>query len=306
MTLSAQLKRGEPTAGDSQLNLTGRVALVTGASEGLGAEIATHLARAGADLVICARSSARLAALRDALTAHNRSIRILAVTADVSVSADVAALFDILTSEFGTLDVVVNNAGILGPIGPTEAVSWDSWLATFSTNIFGAVNITRHALPMMKRRKAGKLIYIGGGGVSNPMPNLSAYAASKAAIARFAESIALECQVDNIDVNVVAPGVLKTQMMSALLAAGPELSGPDYHARMSKISEDGGVPLSLAAELCVFLASGMSNGITGKIISAKWDRWREWPDHLRELDASDVYTLRRITGRDRGMDWGDA
>lgn len=306
MSLSSHLKHAGSAASASQLSLAGRVALVTGASEGLGAEIASHLARAGANLLICARSSAQLAELRDTIAADNRSIRVLAVTADVSVPADVDTLFDILTSEFETIDIVVNDAGILGPIGPTEEVSWDSWQATFNTNMFGPVNITRHALPMMKRRKAGKLIFIGGGGVSSPMPNLTAYAASKAAIARFAESIALECRHDNIDVNVVAPGVLKTRMMTELLAAGPELAGPEYHARMNKISEDGGVPRSLAAELCVFLASDLSNGITGKIISAKWDRWREWPEHIRDLDASDVYTLRRITGRDRGLDWGDA
>ena len=65
------------------------------------------------------------------------------------------------------------------------------------------------------------------------------------------------------------------------------------------------MPLSLAAGLIVFLASRASDGITGKLISAQWDRWQEWPDHLDALNRSDVYTLRRITGRDRGFEWGD-
>lgn len=279
--------------------------MVTGASEGLGAEIARHFARAGASLLLCARTRQPLEALGQILSQDHPDIKLRVVVADVSVQADVDALFDVLLRDFGTLDAVVNNAGTLGPIGPTEDVSWEEWTATFATNLFGLASVTRHALPIFKAKRAGKLISIGGGGVSSPMPNLSAYAASKAAVARFVESIALECRGFGIDANIVAPGVLNTRMMSQLLAAGPELARPDYYARMKKLSEEGGVPLALAAELCVFLASHLSDGISGKIISAKWDRWRNWPDHLSELDASDVYTLRRITGRDRGFEWGD-
>ena len=74
---------------------------------------------------------------------------------------------------------------------------------------------------------------------------------------------------------------------------------------MKRIAEEGGTPLSLGAALCVFLGSPDSDGITGKLIAAQWDRWEDWPQHLDELNASDVYTLRRITGRDRDKKWGD-
>lgn len=306
MTLQVGSTEDGVARNDVRIDLTGRVALITGASEGLGAEIARHFARAGASLLICARSGARVEALCRSLAEQHRGLKLRALAADVSVPSEVDALFDVIARDFGTLDVVVNNAGSLGPIGPTEEVCWEEWVATFGTNLFGLANVTRHALPILKAKRSGKLINIGGGGVSSPMPNLSAYAASKAAVARFVETIAHECQGFNVDANVVAPGVLNTRMMTTLLAAGPERATPDYHEKMKRISEEGGVPLTMAAELCVFLASGLSDGITGKIISAKWDRWRNWPVHLEELDSSDVYTLRRITGRDRGMDWGDA
>ena len=98
---------------------------------------------------------------------------------------------------------------------------------------------------------------------------------------------------------------LVTQMMAQVLEAGPEKVGPQYFDRMKKIADEGGTPLGIAASLCVFLGSSASDGITGKLIAAQWDRWEDWPKHLDELNTSDVYTLRRITGRDRKKDWGD-
>jgi 3-oxoacyl-[acyl-carrier protein] reductase len=87
------------------------------------------------------------------------------------------------------------------------------------------------------------------------------------------------------------------------LAAGPDLIGSAFHARARQHKQDGGVPLSKGAELCVFLASRLSDGITGKLISAAWDPWKTLPEHLADLNATDVYTLRRIVPEDRGLAW---
>jgi NAD(P)-dependent dehydrogenase (short-subunit alcohol dehydrogenase family) len=285
--------------------LKGRVALITGASEGLGAEIAQRFSQEGAHVVFCARSQSRLDLVRTQIEKELPYGRVLAIRADVSDKNQVEMLFNEVIENFGTIDILVNNAGVYGPMGPTEDVNWDDWVETFNINLFGLVYVSRLALPVMKNRRSGKIINIGGGGAANPMPNITAYAASKAAAARFAESIALECQDFGVDVNTIAPGALNTKMMQQLLAAGPEKVGPEFYKRMKSIAEDGGAPLSIGADLCVFLASHESNGITGKIIAAQWDRWRDWPEHLKELSSSDVYTLRRVTGRDRGMAWGD-
>jgi 3-oxoacyl-[acyl-carrier protein] reductase len=137
------------------------------------------------------------------------------------------------------------------------------------------------------------------------MPRISAYAASKAAIVRFTETIALECSDLGIDVNSIAPGALNTRLLDDVLAAGAEKVGEQYYAAAVKQKEQGGVPLASATALAVFLASRASDGITGKLISAVWDNWPDWLDHLDALQDSDVYTLRRITGRDRGLTWGD-
>src|SRR5260221_4976182 len=160
-------------------------------------------------------------------------------------------------------------------------------------------------MPPFRAQRYDKIINISGGGAANPMPAITAYATSKAGIVRFTESLALECKNDGIDVNAIAPGALVTRMMGQLLEAGPEKVGKQFFDRMKKIADEGGTPLHVGAALCVFLGSPESDGITGKLIAAQWDRWGDWPQHLEELNASDVYTIRRITGRDRKKEWGD-
>ena len=145
---------------------------------------------------------------------------------------------------------------------------------------------------------------MSGGGATNPLPRLTAYAASKAAIVRFAESLALEVKNDGIDVTAVAPGALNTRMMDELLAAGPAAVGAAFFERMKRIADEGGTPLETGAALAVFLGSAASDGITGKLLSAVWDPWADLPAHRADLDRTDVYTLRRVTPADRDLEWG--
>jgi len=154
------------------------------------------------------------------------------------------------------------------------------------------------------QRGYGKIVQLSGGGATNPLPGLSAYAASKAAVVRFAETLAQELREHHVDVNSVAPGALNTRMLDEVLAAGPELVGQGFYERALEQQRTGGVPLERGAALAVWLASAASDGVTAKLLSAVWDPWSELPQHLDDL-ASDVYTLRRIVPGDRGLDWGD-
>jgi NAD(P)-dependent dehydrogenase (short-subunit alcohol dehydrogenase family) len=144
-----------------------------------------------------------------------------------------------------------------------------------------------------------------GGGATNPLPGISAYAASKAAIVRFAETLAEETREYRIDVNAIAPGALNTRMLDEALAAGPDKVGRGFYERALKQKERGGAPLDKGAQLAVFLGSAASDGITGKLISAVWDPWETLPEHLDDLQHTDIYTLRRIVPQDRGIGWGD-
>ena len=146
---------------------------------------------------------------------------------------------------------------------------------------------------------------MSGGGATNPLPNISAYAVSKAAIVRFAETLAEEVRGFGIDVNAIAPGALNTGMLQEVLVSGPDKAGKIFYEKALAQKKNGGEPLIKGADLALFLASSTSDGITGKLISAVWDKWENWPEYLDELNNSDAYTLRRIVGRDRGLDWGD-
>jgi NAD(P)-dependent dehydrogenase (short-subunit alcohol dehydrogenase family) len=288
------------------MKLNGRFALITGASQGLGAEIARHYVANGASVMLCARNA-------DKLTAQQKNLapllaadaRIVTVVADVGEPKDVDLIFEAVRKKFPRLDILVNNAGIYGPMGNIEDIVWDEWVDAIRINLLGLVYVSRAAMPIFRAQRYGKIVNISGGGAANPMPAITAYAASKAGVVRFTESLALECKDDHIDVNAIAPGALVTRMMDQLLEAGPDKVGRAFFDRMKKIAEEGGTPLDVGAALCVFLGSAESDGITGKLIAAQWDRWEDWPMHLDELNASDVYTLRRITGRDRNMKWGD-
>jgi len=286
--------------------LNGKVAIVTGANQGLGLEISRKYVNAGASLVMSARNGDLLKRAQKELARGLVPGQVIEVIpTDVSDIQSVEQLLKTTLQRFGRIDILVNNAGIYGAMGPIEEVDWTQWIKAIEINLFGSILMCRAVLPAMKEQHKGKIIQLSGGGATNPMPNISAYAVSKAAIVRFAETLAEEVREFNIDVNAIAPGALNSRMLDEVLAAGQEKVGQAFFDKSIKQKESGGAGFDKGAELAVFLASDASNGITGKLISAVWDDWEHWPEHLDELRTSDVYTLRRIVGRDRGLSWGD-
>lgn len=286
--------------------LSGRKAIITGANQGLGLEIARKYVEAGADVMLCARNSDMLEEARTELTQSAQLGQIIATqAADVSVEADVTEVMSQTLKKIGGCHILVNNAGVYGPKGEIESADWSEWVKTIEINVHGSVLMSRAVLPHFKTQRYGKVIQLSGGGATNPLPRLSAYAVSKAAIVRYAETLAEEVRGTGIDVNSIAPGALNTRMLDEILQAGPQAVGEAFFQRSVQQKDKGGEPLSKGADLAVFLGSPASDGITGKLISAVWDNWMHWPEHLTELSGSDVYTLRRITGRDRGFSWGD-
>ncbi len=284
--------------------LQGRCAVVTGASQGLGVAIAESYVVEGASVVLCARSGKLLADVGDRLRASAvQDQRIETCVADVSKTDDVDRVMRAAFDRFGRIDILVNNAGVYGPMGRLDEIDWQEWVDAAQINIFGTVYPCRAVLPTMRRQGHGKIINLSGGGATSPLPRITAYAASKAAIVRFTESLALEVKDAGIEVNAVAPGALATRLLDQAIAAGPEKVGGGFYERMIEIRDKGGTPLQRGAELCVFLASSASDGITGRLLSAVWDPWSSLQEHAAELESSDVYTLRRIVPEDRGRRW---
>ncbi|MBI3880736.1 MAG: SDR family oxidoreductase [Verrucomicrobia bacterium] len=285
------------------MKLTGRNTIVTGGSQGLGRAIVEAFLRAGANVAFCARSAGdveqALAELRPRLAAGQR---LTGLSADVAKADDVEKLFA-AADAFGDLHALVNNAGIYGPIGPSDEIDFEKWKHAFEVNIFGAMLCARAAMRRMKPRNYGKLISISGGGAA-PIPNCTAYATTKFGIMRLTEALAEELRPFHIDANSVAPGPLNTRLIRDVLAAGPDKAGADFYAKNVKWSEGAAAPLELGANLAVYLASAASDGITGKLIAAQWDPWEKFQEHQADL-AGDLYTFRRIVPKDRGQTWGD-
>ena len=286
------------------MDLTDRSAIITGANQGLGKAIATQFVRAGAAVLLTARDEGLLRRVRDELAPQARPGRRVEIRrADVSDPDDCAATVGAASELLPDLCILVNNAGVQGAKGPTESVDWREWIRTIEINLFGTVLMCRQVVPVLRRRGYGKIINLSGGGATAPMPFLSAYAASKAAVVRFTETLAEELKGARIDVNAVAPGALNTRMLAEVLEAGPEKVGQAAYEKALKQQKEGGAPPEKAAALAAFLASSATDGITGRLISAVWDDWQNLPSHREHLAGGDVYALRRILPEDRGLKW---
>ena len=286
------------------MKLAGRGIIITGSSQGLGREIARQAIIEGASVVLSARNRELLEQTRQELSGIARDGQhVFAAEADVSRPDEVGRLFQFAVERLPSLTGLVNNAGVYGPKGAVGNVDWDEWRTAVEVNLFGTVLPCSIGVPLFRKSGYGKIVNLSGGGATAPLPFLSAYAASKAAVVRFTETLAEETRDAGIDVNALAPGALNTKMLDEILAAGPEKVGAKYYEKAVKQKREGGASLDRAAALCMFLLSAESDGITGRLISAVWDRWEELPGRKSALSATDVYTLRRIVARDRGLDW---
>jgi len=275
------------------VKLQGKVAIVTGGGRGIGEAIALAFAREGASLAIASRTQAELDQV--AVKIHSSSGQAQAIRTDVSKRDDVLRLVEATLTAYGQVDMLVNAAGVYGPIGPMWDVDIDEWIRAIQINLFGTFLCCHAVLPHMIARQRGKIINFSGGGATSPLPRFTAYGVSKAAIVRLTETLAEEVREFNIQVNAIAPGAVDTRLQDQVLAAGEQAG--DLLARIQKLREtgEGGVPRELPAELVVFLASDDSDGLTGKLIAAPYDGWQSWDaDRITELMSASWFTLRRM------------
>lgn len=276
---------------------------------GLGREIARHYVRAGADVFLTARGEGALVTTIEQLSIDTRPSQVVSgAVADVSSPDDCGTVVERAVAELPASQrlVLINNAGVYGPKGPIESVDWGDWVEAVEINLFGTVLMSRAMIPHMREGGGGKIVNLSGGGATAPLPLISAYAASKAAVVRMTETMALELRASRIDVNAIAPGALNTRLLDEVIGAGPEQVGDDFHERALKQRESGGTPPERGAELAVFLGSAASDGLTGLLLSAVWDDWRSLPKNLPALAGTDVYTLRRIVPEDRDLELSES
>jgi 3-oxoacyl-[acyl-carrier protein] reductase len=278
---------------EQNLRLRDRVAIVTGGARGIGKHIAGLFAEEGASVVIVSRTDKEVKkTVSEIKKAGGQAIGIVG---DVSNAKDVKRMVDKTIASFGTIDILVNNAGVQKPIGRFIDVDMDEWKENVEINLFGTAMCCKAVLPVMLEKKQGKIINFSGGGSTDARAHFTAYGVAKTAIVRFTETLAEELKDLNIQVNAIAPGAVNTYMLQEVLAAG-EAAGEKEIEEAETRAEKGGTPPELAAELAFFLASDLSDGLTGRLISALWDDWDKFDeDIINQIMNSDICTLRRIS-----------
>jgi 3-oxoacyl-[acyl-carrier protein] reductase len=270
-------------------SLAGRLVLLTGGSMGIGLATARVLAKRGARLVLVARGAAALEEACAALPGAGHSWRAFDVAEDDawrSNTADIDELFGLVCA-----------AAVIAPIGPVGSYEPTEFARTMAINLGGTFLAVHHCLPAL-RRGGGSIVTFGGGGATSPQPRYDAYAASKAAVARLTENLAVQLIGEGIRINAVAPGFVNTRMHQVTLEAGPDAVGRDYYERTMAGVAEGGFPASETAELVCRLLEGVP--FSGKLVSAKWDPWRDPDFHKRLAGDASLGTLRRIDGMEFG------
>jgi NAD(P)-dependent dehydrogenase (short-subunit alcohol dehydrogenase family) len=273
--------------------LKDKIAVVTGGSRGIGKAVVQALTAEGCRVVAVSRSSDELTALKDEL--EKTGLRIDVQTTDVSDYQQVKKLMNETLKKFGAVDILINAAGIYGPIGLFGDNDIKKWTDTIQINLVGTANCVHAVLPAMMKNKAGKIINFSGGGAVNSFPRFSGYATSKAAIVRFTENLAEEYKQHNIQINSIAPGAVNTKLFDESLDAGKEAVGEKFYKKIIEQKQTGGDSPQLAADLILFI---ISSNLTGKLVSAKWDNWKEWSEaEVEHINNSSEYTLRRIDNK---------
>ena len=274
------------------MKLDGRVAVITGAGRGIGRAIALAYAREGAKLALAARSESEL---QEAVSAASElGAEAIAVPTDVTNPQDAERLVRRAVERFGRIDVLVNNAGISGPIGPLQDNDIADWVSTISINLTGTFLVCRAVIPAMLAQSSGKIINLSGAGATNAWSNMSAYCSSKAAVVRLTEVLAQELDGKGITVNALGPGSVHTGMWDKMTEQAAEAGADFIHELGLRVTSGGGASIDECAELAVWLASDESGALTGRLISAAADDFRGLPPRIAEIMAGDAYTLRRV------------
>lgn len=243
------------------LNLTGRCAIVTGASRGLGESIALALGEAGADLMLISRNQARLEEVAGSIQ-DKCAVKVKALAADVTSRADLERVLDETLCAFGSVDILVNNAGVNVKKNFFD-ISEEEWDYVLNTNLKGAYICSQVIGKQMVKQKSGKVVNIASLGSLFAIVHSSPYCASKGALVQLTKVLAAEWAPYNVNVNAIAPGYIETDMVIEAMKKKEDLRQNIINRTPQRRF---GKPEEIAAAV-VFLVSDAANFITGSLLS---------------------------------------
>lgn len=282
-----------------------KTAVITGASKGLGYRLALAFWDAGYNLALVSRSPVSLGEfVAGSENGETNKQRVNHYIADLADLVEIEKAVKDIKSEFKSIDVLINNAGVHGPIGALDAMAIDGWKQAMNINFFAPVFLISSLLDTFSKTGAS-IINISGGGAVSFRENFHAYSSSKAALQRFTENVSIELAEKGIRINSVAPGAMPTKLIKEIEEVGKQQAGSKEFAAAKDVlntSEDRFAPVT---DLCLFLADDQASHINGLLVSAKWDKWGDWRAHQEEITKHNFYKVKRFVPRDMGFDWGD-
>lgn len=271
-----------------------QVALVTGSTRGIGLHSAGVLADHGYLVAVCSRNGEQAKQVATGLSAEHGVVT-YGGRLDVSDLAGARRFVAEVEQELGPVSVLVNNAAVLGPVGPIDEVDLDEWAGALQIDLLGVAVMTAAVVPGMRALGGGRIVNVAGGGVGGPgvANRLSAYTSSKAGVMAFTETVAAELASSRIQVNAIAPGAVATSFMDPLIEAGPARAGQDLYAQTLR-QRNAPDELERYTELLLHLSQAGAGGLTGRILSARWDSIERLESLSAGIDDSSLFRLRRI------------
>jgi NAD(P)-dependent dehydrogenase (short-subunit alcohol dehydrogenase family) len=265
--------------------------LVTGATGALGSKIAFDLASSGFDLALCSRDKLSLKGMGDEITSK---FDVQVELGDFSISDEdsLGAFAKQASRNHGGFTGGVHTAGTLGPISRLSSVPSRDWIDSIQTNLIGSFVFLKTMVSQLEGGQ-GSLVVLSGGGATSPMPGLSSYAASKAAVVRLVETVAQELEGTGVRLNAVAPGIMKSKMTRTMIETGSDSMDPDQLSKIRVAIDSKEDSSQKAVSLIRFLLETKINGLNGKLVSAQWDEWQSWSAEVNPFSDPNILTLRR-------------
>ena len=258
------------------MKLVEKAAVITGAGRGLGRAIALAFAREGARVAIVSRSREEIDRVAGEISAMGSEV--LALQGDVSLSGEVSSLMQEVMNRYSRLDILVNNAAVMGPPRFIQDADVASWEKAIAINLHGVFFCSREAALIMARERGGKILNITSGLGQMPYPRFCAYAVSKAGVSQMTRSLAEELKEYRIQVNAIDPGVMDTRLQKDLRNLGPSVLGKEIHEHFLEYEREGWLRNpTVVASLAVFLASRDADHLTGHIGTLDSYRRLGWP-----------------------------